>query len=106
MLTQSKLNLFVFRCSPELQDTIHRNVVLSGGTTLMKGLVPRLQNELGKINPKIRTVRAPDNRRYSAWNGGSILGSLSTIDSMYVTIDEYADHGGRIVNRSKWFGLK
>ena len=99
MLTQSKLNFFVFRCSPELQDTIHRNVVLSGGTTLMKGLVPRLQNELGKINPKIRAVRAPDNRRYSAWIGGSILGSLSTIDSMYVTIDEYADHGGRIVNQ-------
>ncbi|XP_078344788.1 uncharacterized protein LOC144630315 isoform X2 [Oculina patagonica] len=87
------------RCSPELQDNIQRNVVLSGGTTLMKGLVPRLQHELSKINPKIRTVRAPDNRRYSAWIGGSILGSLSTMDSMYITIDEYADHGGKIVNQ-------
>lgn len=65
----------------------------------MKGLVPRLQHELSKINPKIRTVRAPDNRRYSAWIGGSILGSLSTMDSMYITIDEYADHGGKIVNQ-------
>ncbi|XP_022794420.1 actin-100-like [Stylophora pistillata] len=87
------------RCSPELQSVMSRNVVLSGGTTLMRGLVPRLERELSKINPKIRTVSAPDNRRYSAWIGGSILGSLSTIDSMYVTTDEYADYGGRIVNQ-------
>lgn len=87
------------RCCPDLQSVMSRNVVLSGGTTLMRGLVPRLEHELSKINPKVRTVRAPDNRRYSAWIGGSILGSLSTIDSMYVTIDEYADYGGRIVNQ-------
>ena len=92
--------IFLFhRCSPELQDSMCRNVVLSGGTTLMKGLVPRLEHELGKINPKIRSVRAPDNRMYSAWIGGSILGSLSTLDSMYATIDEYADYGGRIINQ-------
>ena len=65
----------------------------------MKGLVPRLQYELGKVNPRIRSVRAPDNRMYSAWIGGSILGSLSTLDSMYATIEEYADYGGRIVNQ-------
>lgn len=87
------------RCSPDLQDNIYRNIVLSGGTTFIRGLVPRLQYELGKINPKIRSVRAPDNRMFSAWIGGSILGSLSTLENMYATIDEYADYGGRIVNQ-------
>ena len=87
------------RCSPDIQDSIYRNIVLSGGTTLTRGLVPRLEHEISKINPRIRSVRAPDNRMYSAWIGGSILGSLSTLDSMYATIDEYADCGGRIVNQ-------
>lgn len=87
------------RCSPELQYDVCRNVVLSGGTTLTRGLVPRLEHELSKINPNIRSVRAPDNRAYSAWIGGSILGSLSTLDSMYATIDEYADCGGRIISQ-------
>lgn len=91
---------FVFhRCAPDLRDIIHRNVVLSGGTTLTKGLVPRLEHELSKINPKIRSLRAPENRMYSPWIGGSILGSLSTMDNMYATIDEYADYGGRIINQ-------
>ena len=91
--------IIILRCSPELQYDVCRNVVLSGGTTLTRGLVPRLEHELSKINPNIRSVRAPDNRAYSAWIGGSILGSLSTLDSMYATIDEYADCGGRIISQ-------
>ncbi|KAK2551762.1 Actin-100 [Acropora cervicornis] len=87
------------RCSADLQNDFCRNVVLSGGTTLTKGLVPRLEHELSRINPKIRSVRAPANRGYSAWIGGSILGSLSSLDNMYATIDEYAEQGARIINQ-------
>ena len=90
---------FVFRCATELQNDLSRNVVLSGGTTLTRGLVPRLEHELSRINPKIRSVRAPANRAYSAWIGGSILGSLSSLDSMYATVDEYAEQGVRIINQ-------
>ena len=82
-----------------MQDTCYRNVVLSGGTTKLPGLVPRLENELGQLNPKIRKLRAPDNRDLSPWIGGSILASLSTFDSMFVTVDEYADAGARVVNQ-------
>lgn len=87
------------RCSADLQNDFCRNVVLSGGTTLIRGLVPRLELELSRINPKIRSVRAPANRGYSAWIGGSILGSLSSLDNMYATVDEYAEHGARIINQ-------
>ena len=102
---------FVFRCSADLQNDFCRNVVLSGGTTLTRGLVPRLEHELSRINPKIRSVRAPANRGYSAWIGGSILGSLSSLDNMYATVDEYAEHGVRIINqkcfwRSLWFSYE
>lgn len=102
---------FVFRCSADLQNDFCRNVVLSGGTTLTRGLVSRLEHELTRINPKIRSVRAPANRGYSAWIGGSILGSLSSLDNMYATVDEYAEHGARIINqkcfwRSLWFSYE
>lgn len=96
---------FVFRCATELQNDLSRNVVLSGGTTLTRGLVPRLEHELSRINPKIRSVRAPANRAYSAWIGGSILGSLSSLDSMYATVDEYAEQGVRIINQKCFWGL-
>ena len=89
----------MFRCSADLQNDFCRNVVLTGGTTLTRGLVPRLEHELSRINPKIRSVRAPANRGYSAWIGGSILGSLSSLDNMYATVDEYAEHGARIINQ-------
>ena len=77
----------------------YRNIVLSGGTTNVTGLVSRLEHELSRICPKVRKIRAPDNRHLSSWIGGSILSSLSTFDSMYVTVDEYAESGPQIVNQ-------
>ena len=83
----------------DLQDMCHRSVVLSGGTTMLPGLVPRLQRELQKLNPKIKKIRAPEERRIASWVGGSILASLSTFENQYITIEEYGDSGPSIVRR-------
>lgn len=77
----------------------HNHIILSGGTTLLKGFTSRLQHELHQINHSIRKIRAPDHRRYSPWIGGSILGSLSVFEDQYVTMDEYGDSGPRIVHK-------
>lgn len=82
-----------------MQRMCHNNVVLSGGTTLLKGFTSRLQHELRPINHSIRKIRTPDHRHYSPWIGGSILGSLSVIEEQYVTMDEYGDSGPRIVHK-------
>ncbi|EDO49347.1 predicted protein [Nematostella vectensis] len=87
------------RCDSEIRDHARHHVTISGGTTTAQGFVPRLQSELKQIEPKIKKLRAPEHRKYSAWIGGSILGSLPTMDSQYVTVDEYADSGPRIVHR-------
>jgi actin-related protein len=45
-------------------------------------------------------VTAPPERRVSAWIGGSILSSLDQFQSMWITKEDYAEHGANIVNRN------
>lgn len=43
---------------------------------------------------RLRVV-APPERKYSAWIGASILGSLSTIQSLWISKEEYDESGAR-----------
>lgn len=61
----------------------------------------RLFNEitaLGGPAVKVRVV-APPERKYLVWIGGSILSSLSTFQSMWITREEYLESGPNIVHR-------
>jgi len=50
---------------------------------------------------KVKVV-APPERKYSVWIGGSILSSLSTFATMWITKQEYDESGPSIVH-SKCF---
>jgi centractin len=68
------------RVDLDLRRSLYSNIVLSGGTTLMKGFGDRLLSEIKKTamrDVKIK-IFAPPERKYSTWIGGSILASLST----------------------------
>jgi actin-related protein len=41
-------------------------------------------------------VISPPERKYSIWIGGSRLASLSTFQKMWVTQEEYFEHGASI----------
>ena len=74
---------------------------LSGGTTMFPGLPERLSKEMTALAPstmKIKVV-APPERKYSVWIGGSILASLSTFKSMWISKAEYDECGPSIVHR-------
>merc|ERR1712070_138911 len=45
-------------------------------------------------------VTAPPERRVSAWIGGSILSSLEQFQAMWITKEEFVEHGVNIVNRN------
>jgi hypothetical protein len=47
---------------------------------------------------KVKIV-APPERKYSVWIGGSILASLSTFQSMWISKEEYDESGPSIVHR-------
>lgn len=81
------------------------NIVLSGGNTLMTGFKDKVQARLEAItskrhskNLKVRII-APPERKYSPWIGGSILGSLSSFQSMWVTKKQYEECGPSIVHK-------
>ena len=82
-------------------DAWFRNVVLAGGSTCIPGVAQRLQNDLFIRVPKGSSpeVHAPPERKYSAWMGGSILGSLAVMDQMWISKEEYDENGPLIVHR-------
>ena len=83
--------------------TIYANIVLSGGSTMFKGIAERVQKEitgLAGASPtrKVKII-APPEPKYSAWIGGSILASLSDFQSMWISKQEYDEEGPAVVNR-------
>jgi len=74
---------------------------MSGGTTMFPGIDTRLSKELVALAPSTMKIKviAPAERKYSVWIGGSILSSLSTFQSMWITKQEYDDSGPSIVHR-------
>jgi len=89
------------KCDVDIRRDLYTNTVLSGGSTMFKGINTRLNKEMTALAPsavKIKIV-APPERKYSVWIGGSILSSLSTFQEMWITKDEYDESGPAIVHR-------
>merc|ERR1711920_995168 len=91
----------VMRCDIDIRKDLFANVVMSGGTTMYAGIADRMQKEITALAPSTIKVKiiAPPERKYSVWIGGSILGSLSTFQNLWVTKEEYDESGPGIVHR-------
>ncbi|TRZ00643.1 hypothetical protein DNTS_027223 [Danionella cerebrum] len=81
------------RSDMDLRRTLFSNIVLSGGSTLLKGFGDRLLSEVKKLAPKDIKIKisAPQERLYSTWIGGSILASLDTFKKMWISKKEYEE---------------
>ena len=91
----------IMKCDVDIRKDLYANIVLSGGTTMYPGIGERMTKELNALAPstmKIKVV-APPERKYSVWIGGSILASLSTFQSMWISKAEYDESGPSIVHR-------
>jgi len=76
--------------APNLQAELAGNLQLAGAGSLLSGLGPRLQAELGDDLPGLR-VHADGQRKHSAWLGGSMFGSLSTFSNFSLKKKEYEE---------------
>lgn len=105
------LALSIAKTDLELRPTLYQNIILSGGTSLLRNFGDRLMSELkvhqyslsnssiwqtnrsaGNKDTKMKIkIYAPPERKYTTWIGGSILASLSTFQQMWVTQKEYAE---------------
>ncbi|PVF96754.1 Actin/actin-like protein [Serendipita vermifera] len=88
-------------CDIDVRRELYGNIVLSGGTTMYPGIADRLTKEVTHLAPASMKVKvtAPPERKYSVWIGGSILGSLSTFQNLWISKQEYDESGPAIVHR-------
>ncbi|CAG9317535.1 unnamed protein product [Blepharisma stoltei] len=90
----------VMKCDQDIRKEMYDNILLVGGTTLIKGLKERLIKELIPLAPvgtKPKIVDPPE-REYTVWIGGSILASLSSFQRMCITKQQYEEQGSRIIH--------
>jgi actin beta/gamma 1 len=91
----------IMKSDVDLRRELFANVVISGGTTMFRGIGERMAKELTALAPstlKIKVI-APPERKYSVWIGGSILSSLSTFQQMWISKGEYDESGPTIIHR-------
>eukprot|EP00917_Polyrhabdina_sp_WS-2016_P011378 GHVP01025072.1.p1 GENE.GHVP01025072.1~~GHVP01025072.1.p1 ORF type:complete len:238 (+),score=37.43 GHVP01025072.1:418-1131(+) len=92
--------------SLEIRKPLMASVVLSGGSSLFKGLPERLEAELKLTAPpqarsNVRIV-AKDDRLFSVWTGASLFADpgMRSMQEMYWTSsDEWAEEGVRILKK-------
>lgn len=91
----------VMKCDVEVRRDMFANIILAGGSTLFEGMAERMWQEMHQLAPTNNKTKvlAPAERMYSVWLGGSILASLSTFQTMWITKQEYDEAGPQIIHR-------
>ena len=88
----------ILSCDLDVRRSLYDNIILSGGTTLLPGFSDRLMREMSALTPGSVWVKLPKtpHRKYLVWTGGSIFSSISSYNSLFVTKQEYDEHGSYI----------
>ncbi|KAJ3063302.1 Actin-like protein 6B [Podochytrium sp. JEL0797] len=89
-------------CDPEIRAALFANVVVCGGNSMTPGFVDRLNNTLSHnigIKHRIHPPGSALERKYAAWVGGSILGSLGNFQQMWISKAEYEEKGVSVEKR-------
>ncbi|XP_074052147.1 uncharacterized protein LOC141494923 [Macrotis lagotis] len=79
----------ISQLEPHLQEKLLANVVLEGGTTLLNGFSERVQQDLGPT----ATVFSLPHRAMAPWLGGSIMASLDSFQTLWMSRQEYQEEG-------------
>lgn len=88
----------------DIRKEMFNNIFLCGGNTLFQGFTERMQKSLLHSSPqsvRVKLIVHPSSseRRFSSWIGGSILSSLGTFHQLWLSKQEYEEHGAMIIER-------
>uniref|UniRef100_A0A7S1N705 Actin n=1 Tax=Eutreptiella gymnastica TaxID=73025 RepID=A0A7S1N705_9EUGL len=94
------------KCEAEMRKEQYRYIMLAGGSSLFEGLGKRIQTGIQSLYkqkfPNEPTVNAKVvvnvERMYATWLGGSMLGIFPMFHKMYISREEYTEHGPSIVH--------
>ena len=79
----------------DITKDLFGNIVLSGGSSMFPGLPHRFLQEIKSLAPSHMTpnVLVVPNRENNVWIGGSIVASLPAFQEMWLTKQDYKEHG-------------
>jgi actin-related protein len=74
---------------------LYGHIALGGGTGMLQGIVPRLEEELSSLAPRgvEVSVNAQPDRQFNVWIGGQILAGMSHFERMWFDKAEYDESG-------------
>ncbi|KPJ16271.1 Actin-like protein 6A [Papilio machaon] len=86
-------------CDADARPALWGGVVACGGLSALSGWPERVARELAARAPsshrlKTHAAPSPQERRFAAWLGGSILASIGSFQQMWISSQEY-DEGGK-----------
>ena len=93
----------VMKCDIDLREKLFSNIVLTGGTSLFPGFHNRIKKELNKLTTSNIKIIATSDSLLATWVGGSILASLSTFGSKWMSRQEYNEKGPWFVDQKFYF---
>lgn len=99
----------IMKCDEDIRKDLFANIILSGGSSMFKGLPEHLSKEITAsrlVSPttEVRVV-ADNDRKYITWMGGSVFTSLDAFPRTLLTHEEYSDAGSAIVHRKSWLNV-
>lgn len=79
------------------------NIIICGGTTLLKGFADRLNSDLTAAYPtvpvRILQQSSPGPQQLTVWTGASILASMGHFEQNWVSKQEYEELGSDIIEK-------
>ena len=91
----------VMQCEEAVRKKLYSNIVIAGGTSLLPGVADRLKKELeALVSPSFKVgFMETTSPKHSGFIGGSILTSLESFESIWLTKKEYEEAGPAIVHK-------
>jgi actin-related protein len=88
-------------CDSDVRAALAREVILSGGPCMLPGMATRLDMELQRrlvgLDVKVRGYES--GLWPSPWRGGAMFAELGGFCDMWISRDEYDEHGPSIVHK-------
>ncbi len=92
-------------CDTDMRRELWGSIIVSGGCSLTPGLAERLHGRLNELVPqmsmKVKMIapQTPQERRFAVWIGGSILASLGSFQQLWMSKQEYDEHGASAIHK-------
>ena len=94
------------QCDISSRSKLWKNIILTGGTTKMKGFVERLNKELNRVSPSTITPKiiVPEDPILACYHGEVTSASIDSGHS-WISLDEYEEDPEGVARRFKTYGF-